>query len=130
MHPQVIYDKYHAVYICTILLFILISISFWRNSMQLSNACINFQQTFRGNETSQKYQRLSTKEILNKHGFALAEGAKLGYGRYSKVCKALHIRTGRNVIFLKFHSPIISYVINQWRFTWKGFEGNHRRRHL
>uniref|UniRef100_A0A915B5X0 Protein kinase domain-containing protein n=2 Tax=Parascaris univalens TaxID=6257 RepID=A0A915B5X0_PARUN len=59
--------------------------------------CNPHRQTFRGDETPQKYQRLSTKEILNKHGFALAEGAKLGYGRYSKVCKALHIRTGRNI---------------------------------
>ncbi|OZC11742.1 kinase domain protein [Onchocerca flexuosa] len=40
---------------------------------------------------------LSSRHVLANYGYALTNCPKLGYGRYSKVCEGIHIRTSRKV---------------------------------
>ncbi|CAG9535027.1 unnamed protein product [Cercopithifilaria johnstoni] len=43
------------------------------------------------------YYSLSTRQVLANHGYVLANCPKLGYGRYSKVCEGIHLRTNRKI---------------------------------
>ncbi|KHN76039.1 Testis-specific serine/threonine-protein kinase 4 [Toxocara canis] len=86
---------------------------------------VNHEQAYRGSEVHHhKYERSSTKQVLSNHGFALTDGAKLGYGRYSKVCTALHIQSGRKIavkiidtrkVTHEYRKKFLPREIHNWR---------------
>lgn len=68
---------------------------------------MKFKQPFQ--TTSNHYYYPNPRQLLKNHGYALTDCPKLGYGRYSKVCVGIHLRTNTKVIY--YHKKYINFEL-------------------